>query len=200
MVEKALLLLLFTAWALAFSKPPGPQSTTPPGEFGSYTLQEIVDRLVASEDIFAQAVVASNLYDELIPERYPSMLVYVGANNGMERYLLRQGLTKKEFLTHPKLRSFMESHFIVEFVNTIEIRQTRHFKRTYTTANGSKVVLTTGDNLDPGRGRVMFANGVPVNPQCLVSGSNFDGDQLLKTDGQLCNADAPVVKDFDWSE
>lgn len=145
----------------------------------------------------AQAVIASGLYDDLSEDDYPFMLMVFRSDGTLEAYLAEQGLSSETFLMHPKLRSFLEHHLIDSYVNTVKIRSTKNTEATYTSAAGSEVVLTTGENLEPQEGDVMFANGVPVEAYCSYSGSG--GDAHLQVEAQICFADAPIV-DFDWSE
>ncbi len=201
MAKNALLLLLcafcVTAWSSAYSSP---SPTSGRGEFSNQEAQQYIDHLVTRGDLFARAVVSSGLYDKLSREHYPFLLLHVGpTNKSMKRYLAQQGLTEKEFLTHPKLRSFMENHLIVGFVNTREPRPKRDSRRVRTTVNGSKVVLTTGAKLNPRDDRLQFANGVHFSPDRFFSGVNFSPVMFQKQEGQLCVVDAPIIN-FDWSE
>lgn len=203
MTKKALLFLLFpfymTGWGKAPSSPPSPASGGV-GEFSNQEAQQFVDDLVAKGDLFAKAVVSSGLYDELSPEHYPFLLLHVGpTNKAMKRYLAQQGLTEKEFLAHPKLRSFMENHLITGFVNTREPRPRRDSRKIRTSVNDAKVVVTTGAHLSPRDDRLRFANGVHFSPDCFFSGVNLSPVMFQKQEGQLCVVDAPIVK-FDWSE
>lgn len=173
--------------------PPEQPSDTSPGYF---TAQEIIDRMADDGYLGAQAVIASGLYDDLSGDDYPLMLMVFRSDGTLEAYLSEQGLSKEAFLTHPKLRSFMEHHLIDSYVDTVKIRSTKNTKATYISAAGSDVVLTTADNLYPENGEVMFANGVPVEAYCSYSGNGGDGQ--LQVEAQICFADAPIV-DFDWS-
>ena len=201
MNKKALLPFLFAfcviVWGKAHSSPLASGGT---GEFSNQEAQQFIDDLAARGDLFAKAVVSSGLYYELSPEHYPFPLLYVGpTNEAMKRYLAQQDLTEKEFLTHPKLRDFLESHLILGFVNTREPRPKHDFRAVRTTVNGAKVVLTTGVNLKPRDNRLQFANGVHFSPDCFFSGVNFSPLMFQKREGQLCVVDAPIVE-FDWSD
>lgn len=144
----------------------------------------------------ARAVIASGLYESLSADNHPLMLMVFESNATLEDYFSQQGLSAEAFLVHPKLRSFMEQYLIDSYVDTVEVRSTQNAQVAYTTLAGSKVIFTTGDNLDPEEGDVMFANGVPVEAYCAYSGNG--GDSQLQVEAQICFVDAPILE-FDWS-
>ncbi len=200
---KLLLTLLSTVCLAACSG--APAEVTPPVEQekpsdtsqGYFTAQEIVDQMADDGYLSAQAVVASGLYDDLSGDDYPLLLMVFRSDGTLEAYLSEQGLSKEAFLAHPKLRSFMKHHLIDSYVDTVKIRSTKNTEATYISAAGAEVVFTTAGNLNPERGKVMFANGVPVEVSCSYSGNGGDGQ--LQVEAQICFADAPIV-DFNWSE
>ncbi len=147
----------------------------------------------ASKDyLYAQAVIASGLIDDLGEKDFPLTLIDVYEEKALKTYIAEQGLTEEEFLAHPKLRGFLEQHLIPGYVDLIKIRSTPNGRFVYTSAAGSEIVFTTGEDLTqtPDNLNVAEANGVPFNPYC--SGEGEEG-------GQLCYAVAPIVQDFDWS-
>lgn len=202
MYKQFLLALLSTVCLAACSGAPT-EVTPPPAEQPSDTsqgyveVQEHIDRMADDGYLGAQAVMASGLYDDLSTNEYPFMFMLFESNSKLEAYLSEQGLSKEAFLAHPKLRSFMEHHLIDSYVDTIKIRSTRNIEVTHISAAGAEVVFTTADNLNRENGEVMFANGVPVDPYCLVSGNGAEDN--LQASGLLCDATIPIV-DFDWSE
>lgn len=174
----------------------------PGTSFPYLTSQDVIDLGVANGDLTARAVVASGLYDDIAPEDYPFMLIRFD-DGGLEAYIAEQGLTEEAFLSHPKLRDFMERHLIPSFVDNIKIRSTPNGRFTYTSAAGSEVVFTTGEDLaqTPEDLDTARANGVPFNPYCVVSGNGAEGDtSFMKKQGLICWADGPIVADFNWSE
>lgn len=172
--------------------PEQPADTTP----GYFTAREIIDQMADNGYLGAKAVVASGAYDVLSGDKYPLLLMVFGSDGGLEAYLSEQGLSEEAFLAHPKLRSFIEQHLIDSYVDTVRIRSTQNAEVTHISAAGSAVTFTTGSNLDPMKGDVMFANEVPVEAYCSYSGNG--GDSQLQVEAQICFVDAPIIE-FDWS-
>lgn len=199
MYKRTLSLLLFALCLIGCNKTPVNNPVEPPDDTspGYVETQETVDRLANEGNLAARAVKASGLYDELSNNDYPFLLTLVESNTVLENYLSEQGLSKEAFLAHPKLRNFMEHNLIDSYVDIIKIRSTQNMKVTYTSAAGSEIALTTAENLDPQMGDVIFANSVPVEAYCFVSGNGGEDDMQSK--GLLCFANAPLVE-FDWSE
>lgn len=199
MYKRTLGFLMFALCLTACNKTPVSNPVEPPDDTSPRYVetQETVDRLANEGNLAAQAVKASGLYNELSTDDYPFLLMLVESNTALEAYLSEQGLSKETFLAHPKLRNFIEHNLIDSYVDIIKIRSTQNTEVTYTSAAGSDIVLTTAENLDPQKGDVMFANGVPVEAYCFISGNGGEDDMQSK--GLLCFADAPVME-FDWSE
>lgn len=198
-----LLFVLFCAACLA-SCNNAPGEVTPPTTpeqpvdttLGYSTAREIIDQMADNGYLGAKAVIASGTYNVLSEKEYPLLLMVFGSDGGLETYLSEQGLSEEAFLAHPRLRGFIEQHLINSYVNTVEIRSTPNTEVTHVSAAGSAVTFTTGSNLDPTKGDVMFANEVPVEAYCAYSGNG--GDSQLQMEAQICFVDAPIIK-FDWS-
>jgi hypothetical protein len=183
-----------------------------PIEYYFHTAQEVISQMADKGDLSARAVVASGLYDSLDEESHPFTLflirqipvgsgttrdIVVEEDNTLKNYLAEQGLTESEFLAHPKLRTFVESHFIPEDVNLYNFRTIQNVRRVYEAASGEDIVFTTGNNVVPADGDVVFANGVPISSYSCFFDVNPSPSGGY---GQICYADAPLVSDFDWSE
>ncbi len=197
MRKQGVAILLGTFWLVACSNTPADGTPGQPSgtSQGYIEVQENIDRMANGGYLGAQAIIASGLYSDLSTDDYPFMLMVFMSDSTLETYISEQGLTEETFLSHPKLRSFLEHHLIDSYVDTIKIRSTQNIGVSYTSAADSEVVLTTGDNLNPEKGAVMLANGVPVSPYCVVSGNG--GEDNLPERGLLCDATVPIV-DFDW--
>lgn len=174
------------------TKPEQPTDTAP----GYSTARKIIDQMADRGYLGARAVVSSGIYAAISENEYPFLLMVFGSNSILEAYLSEQGLLEEEFLEHPKLRGFIEQHLIDSYVDTVKIRSTQNTEVTHISAAGSEVIFTTGSNLDPMKGDVMFANEVPVEAYCSYSGNGGDGQ--LQVEAQICFMDDPIVE-FDWS-
>jgi hypothetical protein len=182
-------------------------------DYYSFRVQEVIIQMAEKGDLSARAVVASEVYDSLTEEDYPFSLVLIGKeyfragntseievpeDNTLETYLAGQGLSEDEFLAHPKLRTFVESHLIPVNVDFPTLWSTQQARLMYTTVSGNEVVFTTKDNLAPGNGDTIFANDIPFSHDCF-----FDPTPAPAPEGgygRICYADAPLVTNFDWSE
>ncbi len=181
------------------------------GEQHQFSLTEFIQRLEATGDLTAKAVIASGVIDQLSDDNYPLTLYLINEGNYalgadsaegssettfekgdqvLRTYISEQELSEEEFLNHPRLRDFIEDYFISEDAT---INNTRDgVEETYTSVGGREIVLSTDFSRKEG---AVFANGVET------TGCFFDerGDSGPNTYGRLCFAEAPLFEDFDWS-
>ena len=181
------------------------------GDVDQFSLTEFIQRLEATGDLTAKAVTASGVIDQLSDDNYPLTLYLINEGNyalgadsaegssetvfrkgdkALQDYIAEQGLSEEEFLSHPRLRDFIEDYFVSE---DITINDTRDgSEETYTSVGGREIVLSTDFSRAKG---VIFANGVATSG-CF---SDERGDSGPNTYGRLCFAEAPLFEDFDWT-
>ena len=172
-------------------------------------VDEIMSQMAEKGDLFAKAVVASGLNEPLAKENYPLVLVLVNKNGfnindneevifdrdtTFKAYVAEQGLTEEQFLEHPKLRDYMESYLVPGYIDFGQIRITENGRFAYKTVSGREMVFTTRESPTVGNGDAVAVNGVNIGDFCF-----FDFLYEESESGHICFADAPIVKDFDWS-
>ena len=153
----------------------------------------------------------SGIIDQFSDDNYPLTLYLVNEGNyalgadsaegssettfergdeALKAYILEQGLSEEEFLTHPRLRAFIEDYFIS---SDATINNTRDgVEETFVSVGEREIVLSTDFSRKEG---AVFANGVETT-DCF-----FDerGDSGPSAYGRLCFAEAPLFEDFDWT-
>lgn len=181
------------------------------GERDDFPLTVFVERLEATGDLTAKAVIASGVIDQLSDDNFPLTLYllneanyFLGSDSAegssettfergdepLRAYIAEQGLTEEEFLAHPRLRDFIESHLILAEVTLNNTND--GVTETYTSAAGNEIVLSTDYSRAEG---VVFANGVATT-DCFFSERAAGGPSVY---GYLCFTEAPIIEGFDWS-
>ena len=190
-----------------------PEPDRPSGDANDFDLQESMRQLAAKGDLGARAVIASGLSDELDEENFPLIFFFVfdGAiepgdeitppsyevgDQPLRSYIAREGLSEETFLAHPDLRRFLEAHLVPDFDGDLNLlRTTPGSAEVVVSAAGTQITLTTNEG-EVADG-IIYANGVTTKTFCQTDVVYQRGSPVY---GDLCFAEMPIVKDFDWSE
>ena len=179
------------------------------GEVDQFSLTTLIERLAKTGDLAARAIIVSGVQDDLDDSNFPLRLYLIDEGNfaygssspagktetvfkrgdkPLLDYLARQNMSETDFLEHPLLKKFLESHLIKEQVN---INDTQNgTSETYTTVAGNEITLNVEDNK-------VFANGVATQQACHFTERAAGGPNVY---GEICFAQDTLIEDFDWEQ
>ena len=174
-----------------------------PGEGDALFFVEDSLRCAARDgELNARAVTASGLLNALLERgrdepytlfRIQSLTDPPNSDTALKNYLTSQGLTEEAFLSHPRLRAFMNTLVVPEEIDFRPLINNPGSRFTRTSLAEKQIVFRSAEDAEHRTNKGFFANESPIATSC-----SKQIEFATTPNAKRCTTERPFDIDFKW--